>query len=67
MIPEEVNWLGLIEELNHLGLKDSKIELACEFTPGYISQLKCGNVKKVGDYTKGAKLVNLLDRERKRD
>ena len=65
MIPEDVNWLGVLDELNRLGLKDGKIELLCDFTAGYIAQIRCGNTKKLG-YEKGARLMNLLDEEMKR-
>jgi len=60
VIPEDVNWIGVLDELNILGWNDSSIDLACQFTPGYVAQLRCGNIEKVG-YDKGSKMINLLD------
>ena len=64
MIPESVNWIAVLDELNRLGLKDGKVEAICDLTKGYLSQIRCGNVKRLG-YDKGAKLMNLLDEEMK--
>ena len=64
MIPEEVCWIGVLNELNRLGLIDGKIESICDLTKGYVAQIRCGNVKRLG-YDKGAKLINLLDEEMK--
>ena len=63
MIPEAIDPRAVINELNSLGLRDYKIEIACGFTPGYVSQIRCGNVKTPA-YSHAAKLLNLLEQER---
>jgi len=62
LIPEDVNWIGVLDELNRLGISDSTTEDICKFTKGYVGQIRCGNVKRP-EYTKGAKMINLLDEE----
>jgi hypothetical protein len=62
MIPTEVNWKGVLDELNQIGIPDGKVELICNFTPGYIAQIRCGNIACLG-WKNGAKLLNLLDEE----
>jgi transcriptional regulator with XRE-family HTH domain len=63
MIPEEINVLSVLAELQALGWKDYKIEMECEFTRGYVAQIRCGNVE-MPAYQKLAKLLNLLERSR---
>ena len=58
MIPEKIDPIAMIHDLNGWGMKDSKIEFACGFSVGYVSQIKCGNLKRMS-YPKGAALFNL--------
>lgn len=63
MIPEEINVLAALRELNGLGWKDSAIELECRYSQGYVAQLRCGRVE-MPAYDKLARLLNLLERSR---
>ena len=58
MIPESIDPQALLRDLNAAKWKDCYIEEACGFSKGYVSQIKCGNVKNMS-YEKGAKLYNL--------
>ena len=62
MIPEDFDPLAILNELNRLGFRDYKIEMACGFNHGYVAQIRCGNVK-MPAYPNAAKLLNLLERE----
>ena len=63
MIPAYFDGKATLTELNALGLKDYKIELITGIRAGYISQVKCGNIKNPR-YDICAKLYNLLEAER---
>jgi hypothetical protein len=65
MIPESVDVIAALDELNRLGWNDYKIEIACGFNPSYVAQIRCGNVRMPG-YPNVAKLMNFLERERGR-
>lgn len=57
VIPEQIDVLGLISELNALGWRDFKIEQECGFAKGYISALKVRRVKNP-KYSAAARLHN---------
>jgi hypothetical protein len=42
VIPVEIDVKQIIEELNAWGWKDQKIEVVCDFSPGYIAKLRGG-------------------------
>lgn len=61
MIPETIDVLTLLSDLNRCGWRDYKIEIECEFAKGYISALKARRVKNP-HYTATARLFNLHER-----
>jgi hypothetical protein len=63
MIPANVDHIGIIADLNTWGIRDYKIELCCNFSEGYVAQLKCGNVKQMA-YQRAARLYNFWFEER---
>lgn len=64
-IPKSVDILALVGQLNLMGWRDYKIETALGLTGGYISQLRCGNVKRSGyEYT--ALILNFYVEQRLR-
>jgi hypothetical protein len=63
LIPDEINAVEILDELNRLGWLDYKIEIECGFAKGYVPHLRNGSVKVPG-YCNAAKLMNLLERER---
>lgn len=63
MIPEDINAIALLDELNRLGWNDYKIEAACGFSSGYAAKIRSGDVKNPS-YHHSAKLFNFLERER---
>ncbi len=63
MIPAGIDHLVLLADLKRWGWQDNKIELACAFSGGYVSQLKCGNIKDMS-YSKAARLYNFWEAER---
>lgn len=62
-IPAGIDHLEIIRELESWGWKGTKIECACGFSNGYVSQLKCGNITEMG-YNKAARLFNLWESEK---
>lgn len=63
MIPETIDVIALLNELNALGLKDSSVEVACNFNKGYVAQIRCGNSRRP-NYQYMARLMNLAEAER---
>ncbi len=61
-IPAGIDHLMLLADLKRWGWQDNKIELACDFSSGYVSQLKCGNIKDMS-YSKAARLFNFWESE----
>lgn len=57
MIPESIDPLKLIAELNAAGWRDYKIEIACALPVGYISNVKSRKVKNPR-YRHAAALMN---------
>lgn len=63
MIPEDIDVLKILSELQSLGWKDCMIEMECGYTRGYVAQIRFGSVL-MPAYPKAAKLLNLLERAR---
>ena len=57
MIPETIDPLKLIAELNAAGWRDYKIEIACDLPVGYISNVKSRKVRNPR-YEHAAALLN---------
>ena len=62
MIPEKIDYLALIRDLNKIGLTNSKIELICGFSECYLSHVMRGKVSDMA-YKRAQKLYNLHYRE----
>lgn len=56
-IPGNIDHLGIITDLKSWGLLDSKIELICGFSTGYVARLRHGHVKQM-TYQRAARLYN---------
>jgi hypothetical protein len=65
-IPTQINAVAVLDELNKLGWRDTKIEVACGFSKGYVSQLRSGYVH-TPSFPNAALLLNLLEQERAMD
>ena len=63
MIPVEIDAPQLIADLREWGWLDSKIEVRCGFSQGYVAQIRCGNVSKLA-YQRAARLINFWESER---
>jgi len=63
MIPANIDHVAIVQDLNRWGYRDYKIELICGFSVGYVSQLKCGNVRQMV-YQRAARLYNFWLAER---
>lgn len=63
MIPAKIDHLSILQDLKGMGWLDFKIELACGFASGYVSQLKCGNIQDMS-YARAARLYNFWESER---
>lgn len=57
MVPESIDFIALIGDLNKRGWPDMKIEFACGYSTGYIAQLKLGRIKDMR-YDRAARLYN---------
>lgn len=53
---------SIIKDLNTWGWRDFKIEMACGFSSGYVSQIKCGNVKAMA-HERATRLYNFWECE----
>ena len=62
MIPVEIDVKQIIEDLNAWGWKDQKIEVICDFSPGYIAQLR-GGPRPNRPYQLLARLFNFWEEE----
>ncbi|HQX62627.1 MAG TPA: hypothetical protein PK593_04105 [Thermomicrobiales bacterium] len=62
MIPVEIDAVELIKDLNSIGWRDYKIEIACGYSCGYIAQVRCGNVRDMS-YQRKARLFNFWEEE----
>lgn len=56
-IPANIDHVRVLADLNAWGYRDYRIEAICGFSVGYVSQLKCGNVKQM-TYQRAARLWN---------
>jgi hypothetical protein len=57
VIPAELDIHGMLDDLGRWGWRDYKIEIACGLSGGYISQIRCGNIRFLA-YQKAARLYN---------
>jgi hypothetical protein len=57
VIPPNLDYTQIIRDLNALGWRDYKIEIACGWTKGYVSQVKAGNMSEMF-YPRAARLYN---------
>lgn len=63
MIPVEIDVDGILNDLTTWGWRDFKIETVCGFSSGYVSQIRCGNVRMLA-YQRAARLFNFWESER---
>jgi len=63
VIPETIDPLALLADLNRAGWRDYKVEMALGFNKGYIAQIRCGmiNLKRF-PYVRGARLLNFHEK-----
>lgn len=57
MIPANIDYRAIIDDLNAWGIRDYKIEAICGLGQGRVSQLKCGWAKSM-IYENAARLYN---------
>lgn len=57
MIPETIDCIALLDELNTWGWCDYKINEACHFPPGYVADLRRRGTRNPG-YQRAAKIYN---------
>lgn len=57
MIPANLDYLAILEDLNRWGIRDYKIEAICGLGQGRVSQFKCGWAKSMV-YENAARLYN---------
>lgn len=62
MIPVEIDAMQMITDLNGWGWRDSKIEVVCGFSKGYVAQIRFGNVRMLA-YQRAARLFNFWTEE----
>ena len=62
MIPAQIDVMQIVADLNEWGWRDYKIEVACGLGSGYISQVRCGNIREPA-YGKAARLFNFWEEE----
>jgi hypothetical protein len=62
MIPVEVDVQAIVDDLNNLGWKNQKIEVACGFANGYILKLRDGP-RPNRPYQMVARLFNFWEEE----
>ena len=62
MIPVKIDVAQIVAELNAWGWLDFKIETCCGLGRGYISQVRCGNIKNP-EYGKAARLFNFWEEQ----
>jgi hypothetical protein len=62
-LPIDIDTEAILNDLNLWGWRDFKIETVCGFTSGYVSQIRCGNIKTLG-FPRAARLYNFWESER---
>jgi hypothetical protein len=62
-IPANIDHLALVCDLGRWGWSDTKIELVCGFSRGYVAHIRAGDVKQM-IYQRAARLYNLWWEER---
>jgi hypothetical protein len=60
MIPESIDPLAVLDQINATGIKDAKIGIWCGFPDSYVWQIRNRRIKRIS-YERGAKLLNLLE------
>jgi len=60
MIPESIDPLAVLDQINATGIKDAKIGVWCGFPDSYVWQIRNRRIKRIS-YERGAKLLNLLE------
>jgi hypothetical protein len=63
MIPANIDYVAIVEELNAWGMGDYKLELICGFSEGYLRHLKNGSYRDM-TYQRAARLYNFWCDER---
>jgi hypothetical protein len=63
MIPANLDYVSIVEELNSWGIVDYKIEVICGFSQGYIRHMKAGTYQDM-TYQRAARLYNFWAEER---
>lgn len=58
LVPIKLDISNILDDLNEAGLTDNHVEAACEFSIGYVSRLRSGEIKRIS-YEYGARLHNL--------
>jgi hypothetical protein len=57
LLPPALDMQQMLRDLNEWGWRDYKIEIACGWNKGYVSQVKCGNIGQMF-YTRQVALNN---------
>lgn len=63
MIPANIDYRAIVQELNSFGIGDYKLEVICGFSDGYIRHLKDGSYRDM-TYQRAARLYNFWCEER---
>lgn len=63
MIPANIDYQSIVQELNAFGIGDYKLEAICGFSDGYIRHLKNGSYRDM-TYQRAARLYNFWCEER---
>jgi hypothetical protein len=57
LLPPALDIHAMLRDLNQWGWRDYKIEIACGWNKGYVSQVKCGNLSEMF-YSRAVRLHN---------
>jgi len=63
MIPAQLDYVTMLERLNSCGWTNWRLDAILGYSPGYCSQVKCGNVKEM-TYPKASRFYNFWYEER---
>lgn len=61
-MPADIDYLGILADLNAWGIRDYKIEAMCGLPEGRVAKIKCGATKSM-IYANAARLYNLWESE----
>lgn len=63
MIPANIDYQAVVQELNKFGINNYKLEAICGFSEGYITHLMAGDYRDMS-YQRAARLYNFWCEER---